>query len=108
MLTLQELNTESKEQPKEYSLTQNDLPINSICIDSQKTSIGTKFFNLLMVFSPFQIYYKFKGYVAKVLLPVGYPHTVCPEYVYFQFWDTCREGCGYFRGILSNQAWLVT
>lgn len=42
-----------------------------------------------------------------LLLPIGYPESVCPEYIIFQIWDTSQEACGYFRGILNNQAWLT-
>lgn len=57
---------------------------------------------------PPSLFAKFKYVLRILLLPVGYPSSVCPEYIAFQFWDTIQEGCGYFRGILNNQAWLVT
>ena len=50
----------------------------------------------------------FRQLLVTLLLPKGYPDSVCPEYVQFQFWDTCQEACGYFRGILANQAYLTT
>eukprot|EP00164_Ancoracysta_twista_P000113 GFYU01000163.1.p1 GENE.GFYU01000163.1~~GFYU01000163.1.p1 ORF type:complete len:575 (+),score=145.39 GFYU01000163.1:117-1841(+) len=42
-----------------------------------------------------------------LLLPVGYPESVCNEYVEFQCWDTVTEACGFFRGLLNHQAWLA-
>lgn len=44
---------------------------------------------------------------STMLLPKGFPRSVCPEYVAFQLWDTLQEACGYFKGILTSRAWLT-
>ena len=43
----------------------------------------------------------------RTVLPVGYPQSVAPEYVKFQLYDTLQEASGYFRGLLSTQAYLT-
>jgi len=41
-----------------------------------------------------------------LFLPVGYPHSVTPDYLAFQTWDTAQAMCSYLRGILATQAIL--
>ena len=52
-----------------------------------------------------------RSFIARVflrtVLPVGYPQSVAPEYVKFQLYDTLQEASGYFRGLLSTQAYLT-
>ena len=64
----------------------------------------TKIVNILR---PRSIISNITSLLRNVLLPVGYPDSVCPEYIEFQIWDTIYEACGYFRAILKNQAWLT-
>ncbi len=45
--------------------------------------------------------------LKSVVLPVGYPDSVAPEYITFQIFDTIQEACGYFRGLLNSQAFLT-
>ena len=45
--------------------------------------------------------------LSTMLLPKGFPSSVCPEYVQFQLWDTSQEACGYFKSILTSKAWLT-
>eukprot|EP01083_Nonionella_stella_P091116 254647_1 len=50
---------------------------------------------------------KLIGQLSSVLLPIGYPSTVTPEYMQFQLYDTIQELCGYLKGIIMNQASLT-
>lgn len=47
------------------------------------------------------------GALKSIVLPHGYPASVAPEYVRFQLFDTLQEAAGYFRGLLSTQAYLT-
>ena len=42
--------------------------------------------------------------LASFFLPEGYPHSVTPDYLPFQAWDTVQAVCSYLRGILCVQA----
>lgn len=44
--------------------------------------------------------------VQSVFLPAGYPHTVRPEYLRFQAFDTLQAACSYLRSILTTSAIL--
>ena len=44
--------------------------------------------------------------LRKAFLPEGYPHTVTPDYVRYQLWDSVQALATYVRGILSSQAVL--
>ena len=72
---------------------------------SEEASIISWF---LAYLHPFSFFKNIVDLLKAVLLPNGYPDSVCPEYVMFQLWDTLQEACGYFRGILASQAWLTT
>jgi len=39
-------------------------------------------------------------------LPAGYPASVRPEYLAFQFYDTLQAACSYLRAILTTSAIL--
>eukprot|EP00667_Euglena_gracilis_P010847 EG_transcript_11055 len=45
--------------------------------------------------------------LRSLLLPEGYPHSVTPDYLEFQIWDTVQAVCSYLRGILCTQAVLT-
>ena len=72
---------------------------------SEEASIISRFLTYL---HPFSFFKNIVDLLKAILLPNGYPDSVCPEYVMFQLWDTLQEACGYFRGILASQAWLTT
>ena len=42
--------------------------------------------------------------VRSIFLPVGYPDSVRPEYLRFQFFDTLQAACSYLRSILTTSA----
>jgi hypothetical protein len=44
--------------------------------------------------------------VRSVFLPAGYPHTVRPEYLTFQMFDTVQTACSYLRNVLTTSALL--
>jgi hypothetical protein len=44
--------------------------------------------------------------IKSVFLPVGYPHSVRPEYLRFQVFDTLQASCSYLRNILTTSAML--
>ena len=52
-------------------------------------------------------YTSLRSLLRTMLLPKGFPNSVCPEYVQFQLWDTSQEACGYFKSILTSKAWLT-
>jgi len=45
--------------------------------------------------------------LKSIFLPEGYPHSVSPDYVQFQFWDTLQAMCSYLRGMLCTEAILL-
>lgn len=71
------------------------------CERSEEASIISRFLTYL---HPFSFFKNIVDLLKAILLPNGYPDSVCPEYVMFQLWDTLQEACGYFRGILASQA----
>lgn len=42
-----------------------------------------------------------------LFLPVGYPHSVRPEYMAYQFYDSLQGLCSYLRGVVSTSAVLT-
>lgn len=44
--------------------------------------------------------------IRSVFLPAGYPDSVRPEYLRFQFFDTLQAACSYLRSILTTSAIL--
>ena len=45
--------------------------------------------------------------LAQLLLPTGYPHSVAPEYMHYQLWDTLQVMCADLRGAITQQAGLL-
>lgn len=45
-------------------------------------------------------------WLRSALLPSGYPHSVPPEYLSYQGWNTAQDICSYLRGIMGTQAVL--
>ena len=45
--------------------------------------------------------------ISDTLLPVGYPHSVAPEYMHYQLWDTLQVLCDDLRGAVTAQAALL-
>eukprot|EP00757_Euglenozoa_sp_SAG-D1_P006064 gene6064-16050_t len=39
-----------------------------------------------------------------MFVPDGYPHTVAPEYLEYQLWDTLQGLCQYLKGVLTAMA----
>eukprot|EP00900_Chrysochromulina_parva_P014197 jgi/Chrpa1/22779/Chrysochromulina_OHIO_Genome00013480-RA len=44
--------------------------------------------------------------LRSIFLPAGYPHSVRPEYLRFQCFDTLQAACSYLRSILTTSAIL--
>ncbi|CAM9767718.1 unnamed protein product, partial [Choristocarpus tenellus] len=44
--------------------------------------------------------------LMSTFLPVGYPHSVSPEYLRFQGWNIAQDLTTYLRGVLATQAVL--
>jgi hypothetical protein len=44
--------------------------------------------------------------VWELFLPLGYPHTVNPGYLQYQFYDSVQGLCSYLRGVLCSAAVL--
>jgi hypothetical protein len=44
--------------------------------------------------------------VGELFLPLGYPHTVNPGYLQYQFYDSVQGLCSYLRGVLCSAAVL--
>jgi hypothetical protein len=49
-----------------------------------------------------------KIFFATTFLPAGYPATVRPEYLEFQFWDSLQGMSSYLRGVLTTKSLLGT
>ncbi|XP_045134284.1 RUS family member 1-like isoform X4 [Portunus trituberculatus] len=47
------------------------------------------------------------GWAREVFLPQGYPESVSPDYLHYQFWDSMQAYCSSIAGALSLQATLV-
>jgi len=47
-----------------------------------------------------------KSILRSAFLPLGYPHTVTPDYLPFQIFDTIQAVCSYLRGMLCTTAIL--
>ena len=39
-------------------------------------------------------------------LPAGYPHSVRPEYISYQFWDSLQALSSYLRSVLTTKSLL--
>jgi hypothetical protein len=50
---------------------------------------------------------RFQQGLTSFFLPEGYPHSVTPDYLEFQVWDSLQALSSYLRGIASTQAVLV-
>ena len=44
---------------------------------------------------------------CNTFLPVNYPHSVKPEYLSYQIWDSLQALCSYIRNVLTAKAVLV-
>uniref|UniRef100_A0A0P4W9P0 Protein root UVB sensitive/RUS domain-containing protein n=1 Tax=Scylla olivacea TaxID=85551 RepID=A0A0P4W9P0_SCYOL len=47
------------------------------------------------------------GWAREVFLPQGYPESVSPDYLHYQFWDSMQAYCSSIAGALSLQATLI-
>jgi hypothetical protein len=45
-----------------------------------------------------------KQIVADTFLPQGYPHSVRPEYLEYQFWDAAQGLCSYLRSVITTRS----
>lgn len=45
--------------------------------------------------------------MLSLFLPEGYPESVPPDYLPYQFWDSIQALCSYVRGILTAEAILL-
>jgi hypothetical protein len=50
---------------------------------------------------------RWKTFLSTIFLPEGYPGSVKPEYLTFQFYDSIQALCSYLRGMLCTQSLLV-
>eukprot|EP00614_Pseudopedinella_elastica_P006969 CAMPEP_0172602614 /NCGR_PEP_ID=MMETSP1068-20121228/22789_1 /TAXON_ID=35684 /ORGANISM="Pseudopedinella elastica, Strain CCMP716" /LENGTH=541 /DNA_ID=CAMNT_0013404031 /DNA_START=49 /DNA_END=1674 /DNA_ORIENTATION=+ len=46
--------------------------------------------------------------ISGLFLPIGFPNSVRPEYLEYQFWDTLQALSSYLRGIFTTRALLVS
>ena len=46
--------------------------------------------------------FKWKLPLKTLFLPEDYPHSVTPDYLNFQIWDSIQALCSYLRGMLCN------
>ena len=74
------------------------------CEYSEEASIISRFLTYLHLFSFFK---NIVDLLKAILLPNGYPDSVCPEYVMFQLWDTLQEACGYLPVVNFSKSSLV-
>ena len=56
--------------------------------------------------SPQSLPKKVAAELRSIFLPVGYPVSVRPEYLKFQFFDTLQAACSYLRNVLTTSALL--
>ena len=47
------------------------------------------------------------SFLSSLFLPVNYPHSVTPDYLSFQLYDTVQASSSYLRGLLCTQAILA-
>ena len=47
------------------------------------------------------------SFLSSLFLPVNYPHSVTPDYLSFQLYDTLQASSSYLRGLLCTQAILA-
>lgn len=45
--------------------------------------------------------------LKEIFLPQGYPHTVTPDYFYYQLYDTLQAFCSTITSLLANQSSLA-
>ena len=44
--------------------------------------------------------------LKQLFLPIGYPHSVDPSYIWYQFYDSLQGLCSYLRSVVSTSAVL--
>ena len=47
-----------------------------------------------------------RRFLRRLLLPVGYPESVRPEYFRYQVWDSVQGVCSYVRGVMTTRSVL--
>ncbi|KAL7642651.1 UNVERIFIED_CONTAM: hypothetical protein RMT77_007215 [Armadillidium vulgare] len=50
---------------------------------------------------------KFLFWLKEIFLPQGYPHSVSPDYLHYQIWDSLQAYCSNLAGALSLHSTLV-
>ena len=58
--------------------------------------------------SPVNIYNSCIGAMTRTFLPAGFPDSVRPEYIAYQFWDSLQALCSYLRSVLTIRAVLTS
>ena len=53
-------------------------------------------------------YRSFLDATSRTFLPAGFPDSVRPEYLAYQFWDSLQALCSYLRSVLTIQAVLTS
>lgn len=62
--------------------------------------------SLASSFRPRRLLSALRAAAASALLPAGYPHSVTPDYLSFQIYDSLQGLCSYVRGVCSSAAVL--
>ena len=76
---------------KSFQLCGNSVTTDTIVGCYEDTSIATSISNIL----------------SATFLPIGYPNSVRPEYVTYQFWDSLQGMSSYLRSVLTTRSVLA-
>ena len=78
-----------------------------VCRGKERSSVSVKISHTPDHLLRFEMFSKgIKNAFARTFLPAGYPATVRPEYLAYQFWDSLQGLCSYLRSVLTIQAIL--
>lgn len=83
-----------------------DKVIHSISIDTLETisrmdKSDFKFSTMMLGLNPLKL-------LKQTFLPIGFPSSIPPDYLPYQFWNLLQDLCSYLRGILAARAVLIS